>query len=108
MRRLPHFNVEKDMGHIVHAAIKTSPGKTILAAGSMVSWEDQLKIWCDTNNVSFGGFDELSIEQFEMFLPVPGLGRELGQMMAFMDEFGYDGGDPNTVAPQDVSSSTFA
>lgn len=100
---LPHFNVEKDMGTIVRAAIKSPPGKTILAVGSMLSWTDQLKVWSKTNRVPLGGFDKLSVEQFEMFLPIPGLGRELGEMMAFMDEFGYAGGVPNVVMPQDVS-----
>jgi hypothetical protein len=95
--------VEKDMGMIVRAAIQNTPGKTILAVESMLSWTDQLKLWCKTNGVSFGGFNELSVEKFEMILPIPGLGRELGEMMAFMDESGYTGGDPNVTLPQDVS-----
>ena len=53
--------------------------------------------------MQFGGFDQLSIDQFERFVPVPGLGRELGEMFAFVDEFGYAGGDSDIVLPSEVS-----
>jgi len=41
---------------------------------------------------------------FDRFFPIPGLGRELGEMMEFMDEFGYVGGDSSVVLPLEVSS----
>lgn len=101
---LPHLDVEADLGRIVVAAVESPPGKKILAAGDMISWSDQLKVWCEVNRVSFGGFDELPIEVFDKFFPIPGLGKELGEMMAFMDEFGYAGGDLNVVLPEEVSN----
>ena len=33
---------------------------------------------------------------------MPGLGRELGEMFAFMDKFEYAGGDANAVLPSEV------
>ena len=75
----------------------------MLGAGEMISWSDMLKVWCEVNKVEFGGFDPLSVDQFARFIPVPGLGRELGEMFAFMDEFGYAGGDPDVVLPSEVS-----
>ena len=98
----PHISIANDLGRIVHATLLVPPQKTILAAGSMLSYTSQLEIWCRVNKVPFGGFDELSIEMFETFFPVPDLGRELGEMMAFMDEFGY-AGDWDTVSPEHVS-----
>lgn len=98
----PHISIANDLGRIVHAALLVPPQKTILAAGSMLSYTSQLEIWCRVNKVPFGGFDELFIDMFEKFFPVPGLGRELGEMMAFMDEFGY-AGDWDTVLPEHVS-----
>jgi len=98
----PHINVANDLGRIVHCALLAPPQKTILAAGSILSYTTQLEIWCRVNKVPFGGFDELSIDTFENFFPVPGLGRELGEMMAFMDEFGY-AGDWDVVLPEQVS-----
>lgn len=99
----PNIDVEKDTGYIVRAAIQSSPEKAILAAGSMISWSDQLKVWCELNSVPFGGFDPIPIEVFDRFFPIPGLGRELGEMMAFMDEFGYAGCEADVVLPSEVS-----
>ncbi|MCJ1479474.1 hypothetical protein MMC13_008160 [Lambiella insularis] len=99
---LPHFHTSKDTGYVVRAALQTPPGKNILAVGSMLSWADYLKVWCEVNKVPFGGYDEIPIDVFEKYIPVPGFGRELGEMFLFMDEFGYDGGDPSVVHAQDV------
>jgi hypothetical protein len=101
---LPFFDAARDTGYVVRAALESAPGKKILAAGSMISWTDQLKVWCEFNNVPFGGFDSLPIDVFDRFFPIPGLGRELGEMMEFMDEFGYVGGDSSVVLPLEVSS----
>ncbi|PMD36789.1 putative NAD dependent epimerase/dehydratase [Hyaloscypha variabilis F] len=99
---LPHIDAERDTGYIVRALLECSPGKTVLGAGEMISWSDMLKVWCEVNKVEFGGFDPLSVDQFTRFIPVPGLGRELGEMFAFMDEFGYAGGDPDVVRPSEL------
>lgn len=44
----------------------------------------------------------MPIEVFEKFFPIPGMGTELGEMMAFMEEFGYVG-NLDVVLPQEVS-----
>lgn len=107
VKLLPHIGVESDTGPIVRALLECPPGKTVLGAGEMISYSDQLKAWCEHNKVPLGGFDPLSVDQFEQFIPVPGLGRELGEMMAFMDEFGYGGDDPNIVLPSHVRNHSF-
>ncbi|KAH9210858.1 putative NAD dependent epimerase/dehydratase [Leptodontidium sp. 2 PMI_412] len=99
----PHISIAHDLGRVIHASLLTPPGKTILAAGCMLSYTSQLQIWCEVNQVSFGGFDELSVDMFEKFFPIPGLGRELGEMMAFMDEFGY-AGDWEIVLPEQLGT----
>ncbi|KUJ12868.1 putative NAD dependent epimerase/dehydratase [Mollisia scopiformis] len=103
-RPLPHLDVEADLGAIVAAILEGRPGKKVLAAGDMVSWSDQMRIWCEMNKVPFGGFDSLPIEVFDKFFPIPGLGRELGEMMEFMEVFGYVGGDPEVVLPGQLES----
>jgi len=55
--------------------------------------------------LKYGGLNETTLEQFEKFIPVPGLGKEIGEMMLFEAEFGYNGGDPSVVLPGDVSLS---
>jgi hypothetical protein len=83
--------------------LECPPGKTVLGAGEIISWSEMLRVWCGYNEVSFGGFDQLSIDVFERFVSVAGLGRELGEMFAFMDEFGYAGGDLDVVLPSEAS-----
>jgi hypothetical protein len=73
----PHIHTERDCGYVVRAAIQSPPGKNILAAGSMMSRTDHLKLWCEVNKVPFGGFDEIPLENYEKFFPVPGLGGKL-------------------------------
>ena len=89
----PHIDAAKDMGVIVKALLQCPPGLKVFGAGEMISWSDQLKVWCEHNKVAFGGFDPLSVDIFARFIAVPGLGRELGEMFAFMDDFGYAGGE---------------
>ncbi|CAG8960324.1 hypothetical protein HYFRA_00012398 [Hymenoscyphus fraxineus] len=83
----------RDTGALVHAALTCIPGKTILGAGCRVSWTHQFKKWCEIQNLEYGGFDEVTLEEFEKFAPIPGLMTEIGEMMLFEDEFGYTGGE---------------
>ena len=96
------FHPSKDTGHVVRVALQTSPGKNILGTGSTLSWTDYLRVWCEVNNVPFGDYDEIPIETFEQNFPLPGLGKEYGEMFRFIDEFGYTGGDPSVVHAEDV------
>lgn len=75
-----------------------------MGAGSTLSWIDLGKSWCEVNKVPFGGYDETPIEVFEKYMPVPDLGRELGEMFLFFDEFGYTGGEEGVVDAKDVGS----
>ena len=45
----------------------------------------------------------MTLEQFESSFPVPGLGKELGEMFLFIDEYGLTGGEENVVFPEEVS-----
>ena len=91
------------MGYVVRAALHSPPGKEILGVGSLIGWKEYLKTWCDVNKVPYGGYDEISVATLEQQMQMPGLGKEVGDMFLFIDEFGYDGGDPNTVHAQNVS-----
>jgi len=99
--KIPQFDTVADAGYVTRAALNSPPGKNILGVGDMISWKDYLKVWCEVNNVPFGGYDEIPLQGFISFMP-PGVGRELGEMLAFMDEFGYDGGDPSVVHASDL------
>ena len=50
----------------------------------------------------FGGYDEIPFDAYVENMPVPDLGLEFADMFAFMDEFGYTGGEEGVVHVQDV------
>lgn len=87
----------------MHTVLQVEPGKNILGAGFSMSWAEQFKTFCEMKGLKHGGLSEIPLEQFEKFIPIPGLGREIGDMMVFEAEFGYDGGDPSIVLPENVS-----
>lgn len=82
--------------------MQAPPGRIVLGAGSYITWDEYGKMWCEANGVEYGGYDEVPLQAFIGFMP-PGVGRELGEMFAFMDEFGYDGSEPGVLSASDVS-----
>jgi len=75
----------------------------LFAVGEMMSWNQYLKTWCESQKVSVGGYDERTSKDFMEILP-GGLGREFGENVLFAMEFGYEGGkDPTVVRSADVS-----
>jgi hypothetical protein len=66
----------------------------------MLSWTEYLEIWCQSQGVPRGKYNQVSLEKFEELLP-GGLGREFGENVLFAHGFGYEGGDP-VVRPNEV------
>ncbi|KAJ9156213.1 NmrA-like family domain-containing protein 1 [Pleurostoma richardsiae] len=95
---IPFGDVRKDFGYNVRAAVEAEPGLNLFAVGEEMTWNQYLKTWCESQNVPFGGYDEVSYEDFLVLLP-GGLGHEFGQNVLFAQEFGYDGSDPSAVRP---------
>lgn len=93
----------KDTGYVVRAALQSPPGKTILGFGSMLSWIDFYKVWCEVNKVPFSGYDEMPLPVSESYMPTPDLGAELAEMFLFFEESGYTGGEEGVVNAKDVS-----
>lgn len=100
---VPLIVSDKDTGYVVRAALQSPPGKTILGSGSMLSWIDFYKVWCEVKKVPFGGYDEMPLQVFESDMPTPHLGTELAEMFLFFEEFGYTGGEEGIVNASDVS-----
>jgi len=94
-------DVRKDFGYSVRAAAEGVPDLNIFAVGEMLSWNQYLKTWCESQKVPFGGYDECSYEEFLELLPGV-LGAEFGQNVLFAMEFGYDGSDPSVVRSADL------
>lgn len=70
-----------------------------MGCGSKLSWNEYCALWSRANNVkaSFEPSDGKLMEQY-----MGSVGRELAEMFQYMEEFGYDGGDPNVVYPWEI------
>lgn len=81
---------------MVKALVELEPGKNVMGAGSYLSWNDWAQIWGRVNEVTCKYEQEDRKIIKEKF---GGYGQELADMFAYMDEFGYDGGDPDVIYP---------
>jgi hypothetical protein len=77
------------------------PGKNLVGAGEVLSWNEWCAIWAKHNGVKCA-FERK--ERKEMEDAMGPLGREFADMFQYMDEFGYDGGDPSVVYPWDLGT----
>ncbi|PYI29938.1 putative NAD dependent epimerase/dehydratase [Aspergillus indologenus CBS 114.80] len=105
---VPFGDVQNDFGQCVRAVADGPPGLNLLAVGEFLSWDAYIDIWCQSQRVPNGGYEEHTIESFENLLP-GGLGREFGENVLFAQQFGYDGGDPTVVRPSqfDIKMTSF-
>ena len=95
--------ISKDTGFLVRALLQVPPGKTLSGAGSMLSWKECLQVWCKTPGLVYGGFDEISVDDYINKSGMgPDLGLEFAEMFALMDNPGYNGGEPSVILPKDV------
>jgi hypothetical protein len=105
---IPFGDVRNDFGQCVRAAVNAEPDMNLFAVGEMMSWNQYLRTWCESQNVPFGGYEQRTLDEFTEILP-GGLGREFGENVLFGMEFGYEGGnDPTVVRSQEVSSTHIA
>ncbi|KAH6984348.1 NmrA-like family protein [Ilyonectria sp. MPI-CAGE-AT-0026] len=99
---IPFGDVRKDFGPSVKAVAETEPNVNLFAVGEYVSWTDYLRIFCETQGLKYGGYDELSYDDFCELLP-GGLGHEFSHNVLFAHEFGYEGTDPSVIKPEKLN-----
>ncbi|KAF1962021.1 NAD(P)-binding protein [Byssothecium circinans] len=98
-KKFPIVDPVADTGNFTKALLSLPPNTHLVGAGSLISWTDYAAIWAKINNVSvsFAPFPGAVLEQ-----NMGTAGKELADMFRYMDEFGYDGGDPSVVYPWEV------
>ncbi|KAI9717640.1 MAG: hypothetical protein M1812_004585 [Candelaria pacifica] len=99
---VPMVVTRKDTGYFVRALIQLPPGKTLLGYGMMISPKEYLKLWTEIHGVRNGGFRELTIKEAEDLEGGGPTAREAVESYAFTLEFGWDGGDPDVLRPEDL------
>lgn len=97
------FHNTVDTGKYAKALTKVSPGKNLLCFSDMLTFPEYVALWSKTRGVP-AAFELTTIDVHAKLSPA-GYGEEIGEMFAYMVEFGYWGKDPSTIYPKDVSSS---
>ncbi|USP81338.1 hypothetical protein yc1106_08612 [Curvularia clavata] len=98
-KKFPIIDPNSDTGVLTQALLKIKAGTHLVGASSMISWIEWCKIWSSTTGVecSFETIDRKILED-----AMGPLGREIADMFQYMNDFGYDGNDPNVVYPWDL------
>lgn len=90
-------------GLFVKALTQVEPGKHLLGASGILSWNEFATLWGKVHGVECR-FQPLDRKVVEDAVP-GGVGEELADMFEYIGDFGYHGGDPNVIFPANVSTS---
>lgn len=99
--RVPHLDVNADLGNFVYAVLKMPPGKSYMACGSYCSWAEYMRIWGRVNSVP-ASYRQITLEELMEKTPDPEFGREVGDMFTYSTDPGYDGGDKELLTAEDI------
>lgn len=98
--KMPLIVTHKDTGAFVKALIDIPPGKDILAVSEYMTFPDWMEIWGRVLGVK-ASYKQLSNEEFFEGIP-EAFTEELRDGFDYIHEFGFDGGDPDVLHPEQV------
>jgi hypothetical protein len=98
--RIPFVVTHRDTGPFVKALVDMPPGKNLLGVSEMVTWEKWVETWGKALGVKANVKRVLLEEYMETYPSI--LKEEVGQSFLFSAEFGWTGGDPNVLTPDEV------
>lgn len=102
--KFPFVVTHRDTGVFVKALVDLPAGKDLLGVSQMMTWLQWMELWGEIVGVK-AGFKRVSADEF--FDGVPeSLKMELADTYEYVEEFGYDGGDPNVLMPGQVGFVT--
>ncbi|KAM0184890.1 hypothetical protein ACHAPI_012335 [Fusarium lateritium] len=85
---------------LTQAMIQVKPGVVLLGYSSLLSWKEYAALWGKIHNVECH-FHRLDRKVLENAIP-GGIGEELADMLEYIGEFGYEGGDPDIIYPEEL------
>lgn len=89
-----------DTGIFVRALLQVPAGKHLLAFGDRITWSKYVEIWSNITGIK-ASLEHVEVADQDNIFP-GGYGEEIGEMYAYAKEFGYDGGDPSVIYPENV------
>ncbi|KAK0763282.1 hypothetical protein N5P37_004269 [Trichoderma harzianum] len=98
--QMPFVVPDKDTGAFVKALLDVPPGKTLIGVSEMMTFSTWVEIWGRVLDVQ-AAYQEVSPGEFYKDFPQP-VGQELMDTNEYMIEFGYTGGDPEVMYPNEL------
>lgn len=100
--RMPFIVAQRDTGAFVKALVDMPPGKDLMGVSEWMTFPEWAEAWGRVLGVKVR-YQQISKE--EMFEGVPGpIAQEIGDSFDYIEEFGFAGGDPDVLDPQQVRS----
>jgi hypothetical protein len=97
----PFIVAHRDTGPFVKTLVDMPPGQDVLAASQSMTWPEWIKIWGNVLGVK-ARYERVSGDDFLNGLPEP-MKIEFLDTYNFVEEFGFTGGDPAVLMPEQVS-----
>jgi hypothetical protein len=98
---IPHLEVNRDTGNFVYAVSKMPPGKHYLAEGSTCSWTEYIRLFTSITGIP-AQYKQTTLASIIEAVPDPEFGREVGDMLLYSTDPGYDGGDKTLLKAADI------
>ena len=100
---IPWIDVSRDTGAFVKALIDAPAGLQVVGASEYLSARQWLQLWSAHTGIK-AAYELTTLEEFSGHDPT-GLMREVGELLMYIEEFGFDGGDPNILTADQVGSA---
>ena len=100
--RVPVADVESDAGPWISALFETTPGVTLVGASELLAWKQWLQLWGERNQVQTR-YRQASVDEYAA--KAPGIGDAVAEEFQFIEEYGFTGGNPDAIYPNQVSTA---
>lgn len=100
-RPAPWIDIAHDLGVIVDALINAPGGINVVGASELLSMKEWLELWASHVGVE-AHYEAIPLEVQTANDPT-GMKRQMGETMSFVEDFGYNGENPDILTPDEVS-----
>jgi hypothetical protein len=102
------YHARNDSGPLVKALIKSSPGKNLMGYSGLISFNEVADLWSKKLGKPIK-YQRSTVDDMDRVMP-GGIGREIGEMMEYINDPGYFGGeeavrDLGLIEPKDLGVS---
>lgn len=98
--RMPNIVTHRDTGAFVKALVDLPPGKDLLGVSEWMTFSEWMGVWGRVLGV-VARYQQISNEEMFEGLPLP-MAEEIRDGFDYIEEFGFAGGDPDVLDPEQV------